>query len=76
MSAEIDWQGLVKGMLKAEIKRRNMTYEQVSARLAEMGVHETPTNLRTKISRGGFSAVFFVQCLRAVGVRSLALDEV
>ena len=75
MSGETNWQGLVKGMLKAEIKRRNLTYEQVSARLAEMGVHETPTNLRTKISRGGFSAVFFVQCLRAVGCRSLALDE-
>ena len=74
MEAEADWHGLVKGMLKAEIKRRNLTYEQVSAKLAEMGVHETPNNLRTKISRGGFSAVFFVQCLRAVGVKSLALD--
>ena len=74
MSAETDWQGLVKGMLKAEIKRRNLTYEQVSARLAEMGVHETPTNLRTKISRGGFSAVFFVQCLRAVGAKEVRLD--
>ena len=75
MDADTDWHGLVKGMLKSEIKRRNMTYEQVSARLAEMGVHETPTNLRTKISRGGFSAVFFVQCLRTVGCKSVALDE-
>lgn len=74
MQDETDWQGMVKGMLKAEIKRRNLTYEQVSARLAELGVQETPTNLRTKISRGGFSAVFFVQCLKAVGVKSLALD--
>ncbi len=74
MDAGTDWQGMVKGMLKAEIKRRNMTYEQVSARLAEMGVHETPTNLRTKISRGGFSAVFFVQCLRAVGAKEVRLD--
>ena len=74
MGEETDWQGQVKGMLKAEIKRRNLTYEQVSAKLAEMGVQETPTNLRTKISRGGFSAVFFVQCLRAVGAKSLALD--
>ena len=48
-----DWQGLVKGMLKAEVKRRNLTYEQFSAKLAEIGVQETPTNLRTKISRGG-----------------------
>jgi hypothetical protein len=52
-------------LLKAEIKRRNMTYEQLSAKLAEVGVSESPTNLRTKISRGGFSAVFFVQCPRA-----------
>lgn len=76
MGDETDWHGLLKGMLKAEIKRRNMTYEQVSVKLAEIGVHETPTNLRTKISRGGFSAVFFVQCLRAVGVKSLVLDGV
>ena len=62
---------LVKGMLKAEIKRRNMTYEHLSAKLAEIGVSETATNLR--ISRGGFSAVFFVQCLRAIGCQSLAL---
>jgi hypothetical protein len=71
---ETDWQGLVKGMLKAEIKRRNLTYEQLSAKLAEIGVRETTDNLRVKISRGGFSAVFLVQCLRAMGVRSLTLD--
>jgi len=73
--AETDWTGLVKGMLKAEVKRRNMTYEQLSAKLAEIGVHETPTNLRTKISRGGFSAVFFVQCLRAIGCDVLRVAD-
>jgi hypothetical protein len=71
--AETDWHGLVKGMLKAEIKRRNMTYEQLSAKLAEIGVRETTDNLRVKISRGGFSAVFFVQCLRAIGCQSIDL---
>jgi hypothetical protein len=71
---ETDWQGLVKGMLKAEIKRRNLTYEQLAAKLAEIGVRETTDNLRVKISRGGFSAVFFVQCLRAMGCRSLQLE--
>lgn len=73
--AGTDWQGLVKGMLKAEIKRRNMTYEQLAAKLAEIGVSETTDNLRVKISRGGFSAVFFVQCLTAMGVRSLNIGQ-
>ena len=68
-----DWHALVKGMLKAEIKRRNLTYEQLSAKLAEIGVRETTDNLRVKISRGGFSAVFFVQCLRALGCQEIRL---
>lgn len=73
--AETDWQSLVKGMLKAEIKRRNMTYDQLSAKLAELGVRETPTNLRTKISRGGFSAVFLLQCFRAMGAQLIRIAE-
>jgi 3-mercaptopyruvate sulfurtransferase SseA len=72
--AETDWQSLVKGMLKAEVKRRNMTYDQLSEKLAELGIRETPTNLRTKISRRGFSAVFFVQCLKAMGAKSVRFD--
>lgn len=75
MNDDTDWQNVVKGMLKAEIKRRNMTYEQVSAKLAEIGIRETPTNLRTKISRGGFSAVFFVATMRAIGVEQVRFQD-
>lgn len=70
-----DWQAMVKGMLKAELKRRNMTYEQLAEKLAEIGVHDTAQNLRTKMSRGGFSAVFFVQCLRAMGCQAVRLEQ-
>jgi Domain of unknown function (DUF6471) len=30
-------------------------------------------NLRNKVARGGFSAVFFVQCLRAMGCQTVRL---
>ena|SRR5947209_15201811 len=72
--SEADWQSLVKGMLKAEIKRRHLTYEALAAKLAELDVHETAANIRVKISRGGFSAVFLIQCLRAMGVETLRLS--
>ncbi len=74
MKTHAEWENEVKGMLKAEIKRRNMTYEQLTAKLAEIGVHDTPRNIINKINRGTFSAVFFVQCLRAVGAREVRLD--
>ena len=73
---ERDGAAEVKGMLRAELKRRGLTYQDLADKLAEGGVRETETNLRTKISRGTFTAVFFVQCLKAIGCTSLRLDEI
>lgn len=71
---QAEWENEVKGMLKAEIKRRNLTYEQVAERLAAIGVNDSARNIINKINRGSFSAVFFVQCLRAIGCHSVSLD--
>ena len=70
-----EWQDRAKGILKAELKRRNVTYQQLSDRLEEMGVHETEKNIRNKLSRGGFSATFFVQALVAAGCETLRLQD-
>ncbi len=70
-----DWNVEAKGILKAEIARRHLTYRDLVERLAAMGTAETEANLRNKISRGGFSAGFFVQCLVAIGAHSVRLHE-
>ena len=67
MKTDSEWRDQVKGILKAELKRRNVSYQQLADGLAEVGVHETPANIANKISRGGFTAVFMVQCMEAVG---------
>jgi hypothetical protein len=75
MMSDAEWQALVKGMLKAEMKRHNLTYEQLAERLAKIGAPTASAQvLRTKVSRGGFSAVFFVQCLEAMGCASVRLS--
>lgn len=71
-----EWSDRVKGMLKAELKRRNVSYKQLAERLEAMGIHETERNINNKISRGGFTAAFFVQCLKAVGCTTLHLEDV
>lgn len=73
MPACIDWENQVKGLLKAELKRRNVTYAQLVDRLAAYGVVDTEPNIRNKISRGKFTAVFFIQCLEAIGTSALHL---
>jgi hypothetical protein len=76
MPKDIDWPERVKGLLKAELKRRNISYRELAEKLAECGVKESEHNLANKIARGSFTAVFFVQCLTAVGVHTLRLDDV
>ena len=71
MKSDDEWVNLVKGILRAEMARRGITYEQLAQRLAELGVQDTAVNIRNKVARGGFSAVFFVQCLRAVGCETV-----
>jgi uncharacterized protein DUF6471 len=72
---EHDWNSEAKGILKAEIARRHLTYKDVVERLAAVDVKETEANLRNKISRGGFSAGFFVSCLTAIGAHTVRLHE-
>lgn len=74
--ADKEWQDRVKGLLKAELKRRNVSYKHLAERLESMGIHETERNINNKISRGGFSATFFVQCLVAAGCTTLHLEDV
>jgi len=72
---EKDWQAYVKGILKAELKRKGISYIELANKLHAIGVKENDANIRTKISRGGFTAVFFIQCLEAIGCHVLRIGE-
>lgn len=67
------WDARVKAILKAELKRKGVTYGQLVDKLAAVGVKETEPNIRNKLARGKFTAVFFVQCLDAIGSREIRL---
>lgn len=75
MPEQTDWEAKGANILKAELKRKGMTYSQLVAKLAEMGISEKEVNVRNKLSRGKFSAAFMLQCLRAIGVQSLRLED-
>lgn len=70
-----EYEEKAKNLLKSELKRRGIGYRDLSEKLAAIGVQETERNLANKISRGGFSAAFFLQSLSAIGSANLRLDE-
>jgi len=67
------WEAKVKGLLKAELKRRNVTYAQLVEKLAAIGVVDSEPNIRNKLARGKFTAVFLIQCLEAIGSDTIRL---
>jgi hypothetical protein len=71
---EDQWQERAKGLLKSELKRRGLSYKQLAERLKKIGVAENDRNIANKLARGGFSAVFFLQCLNAVNCQTLHLE--
>jgi hypothetical protein len=75
MTTDPQWQERTKGLLKAELKRRNIGYRELAEKLTAMGFPETERNIANKIARGGFTAVFFLQCLVAIGCTTLRLEE-
>ncbi len=75
MADNEQWEDRAKGLLKGEIKRRNLTYAQLVEKLNAIGIKEEEHNLRNKIARGKFTAVFLLQCLEAIGAQSVRLDD-
>jgi hypothetical protein len=69
-----DWTAQIKGLLKAELKRRNVSYADLAEKLEAIGVKDNERNIANKIARGSFAAVFFIQCLEAIGCQTLHLN--
>lgn len=76
MDAEQEWVDRTKRFMKAELKRRDVTYEELARRLSEMGLAETKASISNKISRGGFSAVFFLASMKAIGCPAVRVEEI
>lgn len=72
---EQDWAERSKRLLKAELKRSNVTYEDLATRLTELGMPETKASVSNKISRGGFPASFFLATMKAIGRDVVRLDD-
>lgn len=73
MPEQTDWETKAANLLKAELKRKGVTYAQLVEKLSAIGISEKEVNVRNKLSRGKFSAAFLLQCLTAIETEHLRL---
>ena len=63
-----------KRILKAELKRREITYSDLATKLGAIGYPENERNLANKISRGSFTTAFFLMCMDVIGAGAVQLE--
>ncbi|PIV79956.1 MAG: hypothetical protein COW54_01185 [Rhodobacteraceae bacterium CG17_big_fil_post_rev_8_21_14_2_50_63_15] len=68
MPTQTEWEMKAANLLKAELKRQGVTYAQLAECIGDKEV-----NVRNKLSRGKFSAAFFIQSLTAIGASTVHL---
>lgn len=62
--------------LKAELKRADVTYEELAKRLKAHGLNETRDSIASKLKRGTFAATFFIACLAALEMEGIRLEDI
>jgi hypothetical protein len=75
MPTEHEWTERTKRFLKAELKRHDVTYEELASRLTDEGMPETKASIASKIGRGAFPATFFLASMKVIGAENIRLTD-
>ncbi len=69
------WENRVRLFIKAEIKRADVTYEELAKRLEKHGFKENAASIANKLSRGTFSATLLLATIAALELEGVLLED-
>lgn len=67
---------LTANFLKGLLRKKGMTYRAIAKKLRSWGWEGNPQSLANRLSRGGFSAGFFIIVLKALDEEGVKLSDV
>lgn len=66
----------LSSFVKAELKRRKLTYADLATKLRAHGMkEESETTIKAKLKRGAFAATFLVATLAALEMEGMRLED-
>lgn len=68
-----DWEKKAANLLKAELARQGLSYDDLRIALQKIGVEKTTHNLTKTINLGKFPFAFLLQCTEAIDIEKLQL---
>jgi hypothetical protein len=73
---EREWAERTARHLKAELKRADLTYEDLAEKLEKHGFRESKASIASKLSRATVTASFFLASLAAIGCEAINLQDI
>ena len=75
MTTQKNWRSVVEHIVKAQMSVRGVKYQQLSERLAHIGVTQSADNLRNKVNKGIMGADLLLQILMVLNARPMDMQE-
>lgn len=71
-----DWRELIGRLIKSEMTKRKVKYEDLSRLLEAHGTKQSSANLRNKINRGIMGADLFIQLVLVLNIKQLDRESI
>jgi hypothetical protein len=71
-----DWRNLVQRLLKAELSKKGIKYQDLSDRLKAVGIEQSADNLRNKINKGILGADLLLQIVFVLNIKQIRHEDI
>ncbi|WP_371195503.1 DUF6471 domain-containing protein [Glaciecola sp. SC05] len=71
-----DWRKLVQRLLKAELSKKGIKYQDLSDKLAGIGVDQSADNLRNKVNKGILGADLLLQIMFVLNIKHIRHEDI
>lgn len=71
-----DWRNLVQRLLKTELSKKGIKYQDLSDKLAAAGVVQSADNLRNKINKGILGADLLLQIVFVLNIKQIKYEDI
>jgi len=65
---------LAKNLIKGELHKKGLKVKDLVELLKPYGEELTELSFNNKMSRGGFSAIFFLKCMKALDIKRIDIS--
>lgn len=71
-----EWRQLVERLIKGEMSRRGVKYQDLSQRLTAIGINQSADNLRNKVNKGILGADLLLQIMYVLNFRKIDREDI